>query len=275
MSATPLVENPEDLLNLALLIRPTALGIVESENLRNMGRDLRMLKSKYRVKTHGAALEFADQEQIHVETQKNEVTSFAERMVRLIQVYLVPRSVRRTNNSFRHDGKRVSAALPGCTILHVLVKVSEAEQHESEEMLDESVQARYFDTEQLGRFFNEGRAKLSFFPGETAALPYTKERLLVDPVTKLKHLLELIKQVLVKGADIVVPEEHHETQDRIIPIEALGNPDVLRHYEATSIAEEPVLDEKILVHTTFAKYHPFMIDALKIVGVNAVSINGA
>ncbi|KAJ3791674.1 hypothetical protein GGU11DRAFT_826887, partial [Lentinula aff. detonsa] len=142
-------------------------------------------------------------------------------------------------------------------------------------MLDESVQARYFDTEQLGRFFNEGRAKLSFFPGETAALPYTKERLLVDPVTKLKHLLELIKQILVKGSDIVVPAEHHETQDRIIPIEALGNPDVLREYNATSIAGQPVLDEKVLVHTTFAKYHPFMIDALKIVGVNAVSINGA
>ncbi|KAJ3779937.1 P-loop containing nucleoside triphosphate hydrolase protein [Lentinula aff. detonsa] len=275
MSATPLVENPEDLLNLARLIRPTTLGVPESENLRNMGRDLRILKSKYRVKTHGAALDFANQDEIHVQTEQNEVTSFAERMVRMIQLILIPRSVRRTNNSFRHDGTRVSAALPGCTILHVLVKVSEAEQHESEQMLDESVQARYFDTEQLGRFFNEGRAKLSFFPGETAALPYTKERLLVDPVTKLKHLLELIKQILVKGSDIVVPAEHHETQDRIIPIEALGNPDVLREYNATSIAGQPVLDEKVLVHTTFAKYHPFMIDALKIVGVNAVSINGA
>ncbi|KAJ3738947.1 P-loop containing nucleoside triphosphate hydrolase protein [Lentinula detonsa] len=275
MSATPLVENPEDLLNLARLMRPTTLGIVESENLQNMGRDLRILKSKHRVKTHGAALEFANQDQIHVQMQENVVTSFAETMVRLVQVYLIPRSVRRTNNSLRHNGTRVSAALPACTILHVLLNVSKAEQHESEKMLDESVQARYFDTEQLGRFFNEGRAKLSFYPGETSALPYTKERLLIDPVTKLKHLLELIKQILVKGTDKVVPAEHHETWDHIIPIEALGNPDVLQNYEALSIAEEPVLDEKILVHTTFAKYHPFMVDALKIVGVNAVSINGA
>ncbi|KAJ3792280.1 P-loop containing nucleoside triphosphate hydrolase protein [Lentinula aff. detonsa] len=193
MSATPLVENPEDLLNLARLVRPTTLGVPESKNLRNMGRDLRILKSKYWVKTHGAALDFADQEEIHVQTQQNEVTSFAERMVRMIQLILIPRSVRRTNNSFRHDGTRVSAALPGCTILHVLVKVSEAEQHKSEQMLDESVQARYFDTKQLGRFFNEGQAKLSFFPGETAALPYMKEQLLVDPVTKLKHCYDHAK----------------------------------------------------------------------------------
>ncbi|KAJ3978215.1 hypothetical protein F5890DRAFT_1607689 [Lentinula detonsa] len=165
MSATPLVENPEDLLNLARLIRPTTLGIVESENLRNMGRDLRILKSKHRVKTHGAALDFAGQDQIHVKTQQNVVTSFAEKMVRMIQVYLIPRSVRRTNNSFKHDGTRVSAALPGCTILHVLVTVSEAEQHESEEMLEESVQARYFDTEQLGvTIFQRGMGEVIILP---------------------------------------------------------------------------------------------------------------
>ncbi|KAJ3730157.1 hypothetical protein DFJ43DRAFT_1190231 [Lentinula guzmanii] len=89
------------------------------------------------------------------------------------------------------------------------------------------------------------------------------------------HFEKTNKANIGQRADIVVPAEHHETQDRIIPIEVLGNPDVLREYNATSIAGQPVLDEKVLVHTTFAKYHPFMIDALKIVGVNAVSINGA
>ncbi|KAJ3792075.1 hypothetical protein GGU11DRAFT_750583 [Lentinula aff. detonsa] len=42
--------------------------------------------------------------------------------------------------------------------------MSKAEQHKSEKMLIELVQAWYFDTEQLGQFFNEGQAKLSFYP---------------------------------------------------------------------------------------------------------------
>ncbi|KAJ3738397.1 hypothetical protein DFH05DRAFT_1531436 [Lentinula detonsa] len=52
----------------------------------------------------------------------------------------------------------------------------------SEKMLIELVQAWYFDTEQLGQFFNEGQAKLSFYPENLSTSVY-KEPIAPDPVT--------------------------------------------------------------------------------------------
>jgi hypothetical protein len=80
-----------------------------------------------------------------------------------------------------------------------------------------------------------------------------------DSATKLKCLIELVRAILLRGADVVVPADHHATQDRILGTSVFGLPDLIRQYRLQPLQEEQKNNEKIIVYTTFAKFHLHMI----------------
>jgi hypothetical protein len=80
-----------------------------------------------------------------------------------------------------------------------------------------------------------------------------------DSATKLKCLIELVQAILLRGADAVVPLEHHGTQDRILGTSVFGLPDLIQQYRLRPLQEEQKNNEKIIVYTTFAKFHLHMI----------------
>lgn len=116
-----------------------------------MTRDLRILKSRLTVKTHQDALQLGASDRIVAQTEGGAVALLASTLVRVAQRHLVPRTVRRSNNSCDNLGNRLSAQLPPCTIIHVSVEVTEMESQASyKELEKEEVTGRYFDVSTLG-----------------------------------------------------------------------------------------------------------------------------
>lgn len=64
--------------------------------------------------------------------------------------------------------------------------------------------------------------------------------------------------MLVDGAEAVVPVSCHGTQDSILSTSALGVPDLIHNYSLRPLNEADKKDEKIIVYTTFAKFHGYM-----------------
>ncbi|KAJ3764604.1 P-loop containing nucleoside triphosphate hydrolase protein [Lentinula raphanica] len=154
MTATPLLESPNDLVNLALLVRPPTLLLAETSNLQDMSRDLRILKGKSTVRTHKEALEFTSRTRIAAEVETSGVAYFASTMVKIVQRHLVPLSVKRTNRSVDWEKKTLGAQLPPHTFIHLSVNVTDTEADLSYEAFTHSLkndlQARVFDTNTLG-----------------------------------------------------------------------------------------------------------------------------
>ncbi|KAF9064271.1 P-loop containing nucleoside triphosphate hydrolase protein [Rhodocollybia butyracea] len=277
ITATPLLEQPEDLMNLALLVRPPSMNFKEQANMRFMTRDLRLVKSRTTIKTHQDALELMARDRIVPQTEGGAVALLSSTMVKVVQRHLVPHTVRRSNNSVDNQGTRLSALLPPCTIMHVSVEVTNEESQASyEELEKDAVTGRHFDVATLGRFFNDGRLKLSFpNPGKWTPDEYNEAALNSDSATKLKCLIELCRAILLNGAEAVVPTEYHGSQDRILDTATFGLPDLIQGYRLRPLKKEEKNREKIIVYTTFAKFHLYMTKTFEAAGISVVAISGA
>ncbi|KAH7880193.1 uncharacterized protein C8R40DRAFT_1165093 [Lentinula edodes] len=150
MTATPLLESPNDLVNLALLVRPPSMVDDETSNLRGMSRDLRILKGKSTVRTHQEALLLTERDKIMEQTEGTGVAFFAARMVKMVQRHLAPHTVKRTNKSLNFEGKPLGAQLPPHTMIHVRVTVTDSEADSSYDAVQDTLKARVFDTNTLG-----------------------------------------------------------------------------------------------------------------------------
>ncbi|KAH7868735.1 uncharacterized protein C8R40DRAFT_1074610 [Lentinula edodes] len=150
MTATPLLESPNDLVNLALLVRPPSMVDDETSNLRGMSRDLRILKGKSTVRTHQEALLLTERDKIMEQTEGTGVAFFAGRMVKVVQRHLAPHTVKRTNKSLNFEGKPLGAQLPPHTMIHVRVTVTDSEADSSYDAVQDTLKARVFDTNTLG-----------------------------------------------------------------------------------------------------------------------------
>jgi hypothetical protein len=145
------ISSVQDLMNLALLVRPPSLNWKEHANMRFMGRDLRLVKGRSVVKTHQDALLFASSERIVAQTEGGAVALLSSTMVKVAQMHLVPHTVRRSNKSLDYEGSRLSALLPPCTIIHVSVEVTDDESQASYDQLGkDEVTGRYFNVATLG-----------------------------------------------------------------------------------------------------------------------------
>ncbi|KAJ3845918.1 P-loop containing nucleoside triphosphate hydrolase protein, partial [Lentinula lateritia] len=278
MTATPLLESPNDLINLALLVRPPSMVDDETSNLRGMSRDLRILKGKSTVRTHQEALLLTEQDKIMQQTEGTGVAFFASRMVKVVQRHLAPHTVKRTNQSLNFEGKPLGAQLPPHTMIHVRVTVTDSEADSSYDAVQDTLQARVFDTNTLGKFFNDARSKLSF-PSADRYTPeeYNIEALHSDSATKLKAAIEIMLRVLRHGADTTFPSEFHSTTDRVVDAADIGLPDFLGGWEVQPLLpDEPrAANEKIILFTTYAKFHPWMQNILTCCGIRNVAISGA
>ncbi|KAJ3871537.1 hypothetical protein F5051DRAFT_446094, partial [Lentinula edodes] len=278
MTATPLLESPNDLINLALLVRPPSLVDDQTSNLRGMSRDLRILKGKSTVRTHQEALQLTERDKIMQQTEGSGVAFFASIMVKVVQRHLAPHTVKRTNQSLNFEGKPLGAQLPPHTMIHVRVTVTESEADSSYNAVQDTLKARVFDTNTLGKFFNEARSKLSF-PSAEQYTPeeYNLEALQSDSATKLKAAIEIMLRVLRHGADNAFPSEFHSTTDRVVDAGDIGLPDFLSGWEVQPLLpDEPrAPNEKIILFTTYAKFHPWMQNILTCCGIRNVAISGA
>ncbi|KAF8823153.1 hypothetical protein HHX47_DHR10000417 [Lentinula edodes] len=277
MTATPLLESPNDLINLALLVRPPSLVEDETTNLRGMSRDLRILKGKSTVRTHQEALQLTERDKIMQQTEGTGVAYFASIMVKVAQRHLAPHTVKRTNQSLNFEGKPLGAQLPPHTMIHVRVTVTESEADSSYDAVQDTLKARVFDTNTLGKFFNEARSKLSF-PSADQYTPeeYNLEALQSDSATKLKAAIEIMLRVLRQGADNTFPSEFHSTTDRVVDAADIGLPDFLSGWEVRPLlSDEPrAPNEKIILFTTYAKFHPWMQNEAAWTAVNTQQTAG-
>lgn len=55
-----------------------------------------------------------------------------------------------------------------------------------------------------------------------------------------------------------MPADHHGTQDRILGTGVFGLPDLIRQYSVRPLEQKDKKPEKILIYTTFAKFHLYM-----------------
>lgn len=121
------------------------------DDVRNLEKDLKKIKSKLRVQTHEKALEMAEKNVIDTESQQNSAIFLLEKkMVQMIQQAILPHCIRRTNLSKTWEGKPLNSHLPPCTVLHMLVDVTKEESQAAFNDMADSVQGRFFDTKTLG-----------------------------------------------------------------------------------------------------------------------------
>ncbi|KAJ3966212.1 P-loop containing nucleoside triphosphate hydrolase protein [Lentinula raphanica] len=282
MTATPLLESPNDLVNLALLVRPPTLDLRETSNLKDMSRDLRILKGKSTVRTHQEALELTSRSRIVAAMEGTGVAYFASTMVKIVQRHLAPLTVKRTNRSKDWNEKPLGAQLPPHTFLHVSVTVTDQEADMSYEAFTNTVkadlQARVFDTNTLGKFFNEARSNLSFPSGDSIPPEqYGITALESDSATKLKCAIELVLNVLRQGADAVFPEKYKGSSDGVVTTSELGLPDFVAGWHVSPLldSERHTPREKIIMYTTYAKFHPYIEKIFNECGIKTVVINGS
>ncbi|KAF9070186.1 hypothetical protein BDP27DRAFT_637477 [Rhodocollybia butyracea] len=246
------------------------------EWIKNLGQDLARVKSKTRIQTHGEALKLQGQGVITSHGQPGSVAYMEKVVVQALQQHLLAHCIRRTNSSQTWEGKLLNQELPPCTVLHALVEVTEEESRAPDADLADSVQAKIFDTKTHGKFFNDARQRLSFFPGEQTPHPYSRKMFLADRCSKLKNFVEFCRVLLTQGPVKVVPQEHHHTKDHIVNVSELGVPDISQNYIANTIEPTKIIaNEKIVVYTMYAKYHLYMVEALAIIGIKALSISSA
>jgi hypothetical protein len=80
-----------------------------------------------------------------------------------------------------------------------------------------------------------------------------------DSASKLKWCLELSSRIITLGGDQIVDPKFHGTSSRILETSDLGLRNVLEQYTIQPINRNERKGEKVIVYTTFAKFHEYMI----------------
>ncbi|KAF8157554.1 P-loop containing nucleoside triphosphate hydrolase protein [Mycena galopus ATCC 62051] len=294
MTATPLIEGPRDILNLALLCRPPRLGDLQASQLYQAIVKLNSTKRLLRLQDTDALLKFheggttgstrADSgDQSAVEA----IDGVATGIVKQIQGTLMTQMIRRTGASVDHNDKPISLTLPPLTVVHMVVKltaeeVDGARLFEREEETDQSMTK--LDKVKLSThtaFYAKARAHISLPRGHeiTAALGKNNDLSFHNapwPLSKLAALTELITSILIKGPEAVVPEALHSTTTHIVDQSLLGIQDVSQPgFKPTPFPQNhDTQGIQICVYTLLAQYHPLMLQYLHSHGINAIAING-
>ncbi|KIK55950.1 hypothetical protein GYMLUDRAFT_99365 [Collybiopsis luxurians FD-317 M1] len=277
MTATPLLESPNDLVQLSMLIRPPSMDWAQQANMTHMGRDLRILKTKSMVNSHQEALKLGESSTLLAETEGNAVAAMATQMVKVSQRHIIPHTMRRSNKSVDYQGNLLNSSLPTKTVIHISIEVTENERNDSYSGVENAVAAKKFDVATHGRFFLKGRQALSFTSDDALTIDgYTEDVFLATATTKHKALIELCQRLLTQGSETVVSSSLAGTTDRIVDSADLSIPDVIHHWAFKPITpEEKKHGEKVIVYTVFQKYHEFMLKSFAMAGINAVAISGA
>ncbi|KAL0064507.1 hypothetical protein AAF712_008565 [Marasmius tenuissimus] len=283
MTATPLMmENPDDLLNLLLLLRPPTLNWTAQADLMNLAGDLRRMKGVATVKgnPHDDAVKWARGTTTDTQVSKDENDAGRKKLVEVLiaqlQRHILTRAVRRTNSSVDWQGNRLNSTLPTNTFITLSVDVTESEAKESYKSMDGEVKQTFFDRATHGAFFNAARSKLAFPSAKKFDFKtYGLEQLNSDSATKLKTTIEILTRVVTRGVETMVPGEMVGSQNRIEPTSSLGLPDVRTNYEVKPLVPaEVVSGEKAIIYTTLAKPHKWLEKVLKLLGFGVEVING-
>lgn len=87
----------------------------------------------------------------------------------------------------------------------------------------------------------------------------TAELLNSGSASKLKWSIELVIAIKTRGGDKIIPEQYQGTSDRILTTDDLGLPDIHKNWGVKPLDPSARNNEKIIVYTTFAKFHPYLI----------------
>lgn len=80
-----------------------------------------------------------------------------------------------------------------------------------------------------------------------------------DTASKCKWSIEIMTSILLNGGDKVIPGSYSGTSDRIVNTSELGLRDIFNDWGVQAIDRSKRKKEKIIVFTTFAKFHPYLI----------------
>ncbi|KAF9019475.1 hypothetical protein BDZ89DRAFT_312517 [Hymenopellis radicata] len=169
-TATPLKQHARDVFYLSVLARmPLVMEPKTQEPLRAILADLARVKRKAR-KT-GVAL--APDGAVRLDTTDIETTThhkFAAHIVHILRQASLPRTIRRTTESLRWDGKRIGDELPQNIFTYIMVPMTE-EEIRAAGVYTNAANVNFDTTNE--NFFFEPRRTISF-PGKAAHNNYTE-----------------------------------------------------------------------------------------------------
>ncbi|KAJ7855441.1 P-loop containing nucleoside triphosphate hydrolase protein [Mycena olivaceomarginata] len=287
MTATPLVEGVKDILFLARLLGPPTLTPynfnVLWDKIALLGRAKNLVRARDMtalMSLNEGSATFATSES-REQTQREAADALAIGIVKSVQSHLLPLMLRRTGRSVDHENKCITLALPPITILHLLTRVTQAEEDGGALFeVDEDKSYRKVERATLtlhGAFYSRSRAHISMPCGtEPPIRPLTCHNA-GQPLSKMAALSELIIRMLRLGPMEIVPPKFHGTSAEFVGQEILGIPAVHvgENYKPTILP--PDFDSRgtqIIVYTLLAQFQPLMVEFLRSHGIRAIEING-
>ncbi|KAJ7722202.1 P-loop containing nucleoside triphosphate hydrolase protein [Mycena metata] len=286
-SATPLIEGLADVHEQARIIRPRGLTAAVNASLTTQLALVKKIRSRSHV-DRAADLEAfmkatsteAATEGENADAEKPLTAVKAQRRgIERLKEICLRNTIRRTGQSATPDGKTITGLLPPSTFIHVVFEPSKAEVDASRALEETNVtEGRLETVRQVDVFYNEARKYLSFPPGirTTSRTMTVDARPAGQPLSKLSVLTELIIKTLRDGPQTMVAADVLGTNTKILQASDMGLPNVAAEdYQPAKLLEGEGLNEKVVVFTQYAQFHPVMKVYLESAGISVATVSGA
>ncbi|KAJ7732883.1 hypothetical protein B0H16DRAFT_1769962 [Mycena metata] len=287
-SATPLIEGLADVHEQARIIRPrglteavdgsltTQLALVKKICSRSHVDRAADLEAFMKAMSTEAATEGKDAD---AEKPLTAVEKAQRRGVERLKEICLRNTIRRTGQSATPDGKTITGSLPPSTFIHVVFEPLQAEVDASRALEETNVtEGRLETARRVDAFYNDARKYLSYPPGiRTNSRAMTVDaRPAGQPLSKLSVLTELIIKTLRDGPETMVAADVLGTNTKILKASDMGLPNVAAEdYQPAKLLAGEGLNEKVVVFTQYAQFHPVMKVYLESAGISVATVSGA
>ncbi|KAJ7938069.1 P-loop containing nucleoside triphosphate hydrolase protein [Mycena leptocephala] len=194
-----------------------------------------------------------------------------------------PYRIRRTGASCDNAGEPISVALPPLTVVHVTFPLTSHEADEAHILEAQDNKAHTtgelenMRLRNLQNFYLKARMYTAFPPKREHDDLITRDNLQEgEYITKIIALAQLCHNILLNGADNVLPVEHHGSRDHIVEGVVVNIPDYSLTKPVAPVLPEgsDLVEKKIIIFTVFAQFHRHMKSFFDSCGMKTRVING-